>query len=167
MQTHLFVCYSDAGFSADMKHVFSDNYQDNIAGCGLPNANKKSSVRPMFIEAEISELARKERPVGFQPNYLVSTEKNVGETRKRKRSSPDSEEQPFQGKMDRRLKELCPPCRPRRKAQKKIQKSHSRVPGRRITNCHSTKLKWKTLIVGMKFEIFLYFLCSKLKKHNA
>ncbi|XP_043972355.1 uncharacterized protein LOC122830757 [Gambusia affinis] len=137
----------DAGFSADMKHVFSDNYQDNIAGCGLPNANKKSSVRPMFIEAEISELARKERPVGFQPNYLVSTEKNVGETRKRKRSSPDSEEQPFQGKMDRRLKELCPPCRPRRKAQKKIQKSHSRVPGRRITNCHSTKLKWKTLIV--------------------
>ncbi|XP_027864703.1 uncharacterized protein LOC114139165 [Xiphophorus couchianus] len=136
----------DAGFSADIKHVFRDNYQDNIPGCGLTNANKKSSVRPMFIEAEISELTKKEMPVVFEPKYLVSTGKELGEARNRKQSSPDLEEQPFQGKMDRGLKEVFPPCRPRQKARKNIQKSHPRVPGRRNTNRHSTNLKWKTLI---------------------
>ncbi|XP_014908965.1 uncharacterized protein LOC106960394 [Poecilia latipinna] len=133
----------DAGFSADMKHVSSDNY---IAGCGLPNANKTSSVRPMFIEAEISELTTKEMPVVFEPNYCAFTGEELGEARKWKQSSPDPEEQPFPGKMDGGLKEVFAPCRPRQKAREKIQKRHPRVPGKRITDRYSTKLKWKTLI---------------------
>lgn len=138
----MFVCYSDAGFSADIKHVFSDNYQDNIPGCGLTNANKKSSVRPMFIEAESSELTKKEMPVVFEPKYLVSTGKELGEARNRKQSSPDLEEQPFQGKMDRGLKEVFPP------RDRKLAKTFKRVI--RNPNRHSTNLKWKTLIGGMK-----------------
>ncbi|XP_054903008.1 uncharacterized protein LOC129370826 [Poeciliopsis prolifica] len=137
----------DAGFSANMKHVFSDNDDVIFAGCGLPNANKNSSVRPMFIEAEISELTKKEMPVMFEPNNLVSTGKELGEARKRKQSSRDLKEQQFQEKMDGELKEVFLPWRPRQKAQKKLQKSHPRVLGRRINNCQNSKLKWKTLIV--------------------
>ncbi|MEQ2271869.1 hypothetical protein XENORESO_010445 [Xenotaenia resolanae] len=133
----------DSGFSADMKHNFSDDYKDNMADYRPHVANKGSSVRPMSNEAlEISELKviSNEMPpqLALELEPIVSAGKEVADLRKRKQLSPYPEEQPFQKKMDGGPEELFPPCWPKQKARNKHPGSE------RTTKRRSRNIKWKS-----------------------
>ncbi|XP_021163984.2 uncharacterized protein LOC105939689 [Fundulus heteroclitus] len=122
----------DAGFSADMKHNFSDDL-----------TNKFSSVRPMLKEAsEIAacQVMRKELLHHLAFECAGEEVTNLGMS---KQSSPNPEEQSFQRRMASDVVESFASCCPKGKARKIMQKKHRRVSERGRTANRQSRKQWK------------------------